>query len=412
MSLISHLRRLHCYDAAGRAMVDLSRHARHISLPQVGITGQQKLSDASVLVVGAGGLGSPALLYLAAAGIGRIGIIDDDKVDISNLQRQIIHNTNNVDKPKSQSAKESINSLDPAIQVVSIEERLTPDNAIAILQQNWDVLIDGTDNIPTRYLIDDACSILGIPWIYGSIHRFEGQVTVFNHNDGPCYRDLFPEAPPADAVPNCEEGGVLGVLPGVIGSIQATEAIKIILGIGESLSGRLLIYDAETMEFKTLKYSKSDDRVPVLDLKMVTKMFDSSQWCATNSNNVEIGNEQEVQKGKANREEIMIAEITVEEVIQKRDNGWSPFILDVRSELEYNQARIATVDLQIEHTSVQSIMNDLPADRDVLVYCRSGMRSQMAIMLLAQSGFDSSRLFNLTGGILAWHAAKPDEIIN
>ncbi len=412
MSLISHLRRLHCYDAAGRAMVDLSRHARHISLPQVGITGQQKLSDASVLVVGAGGLGSPALLYLAAAGIGRIGIIDDDKVDISNLQRQIIHNTNNVDKPKSQSAKESINSLDPAIQVVSIEERLTPDNAITILKQNWDVLIDGTDNIPTRYLIDDACSILGIPWIYGSIHRFEGQVTVFNHNGGPCYRDLFPEAPPADAVPNCEEGGVLGVLPGVIGSIQATEAIKIILGIGESLSGRLLIYDAETMEFKTLKYSKSDDRVPVLDLKMVTKMFDSSQWCATNSNNVEIGNEQEVQKGKANREEIMIAEITVEEVIQKRDNGWSPFILDVRSELEYNQARIATVDLQIEHTSVQSIMNDLPADRDVLVYCRSGMRSQMAIMLLAQSGFDSSRLFNLTGGILAWHAAKPDEIIN
>ena len=393
-------------------MVDLSRHARHISLPQVGITGQQKLSDASVLVVGAGGLGSPALLYLAAAGIGRIGIIDDDKVDISNLQRQIIHNTNNVDKPKSQSAKESINSLDPAIQVVSIEERLTPDNAITILKQNWDVLIDGTDNIPTRYLIDDACSILGIPWIYGSIHRFEGQVTVFNHNGGPCYRDLFPEAPPADAVPNCEEGGVLGVLPGVIGSIQATEAIKIILGIGESLSGRLLIYDAETMEFKTLKYSKSDDRVPVLDLKMVTKMFDSSQWCATNSNNVEIGNEQEVQKGKANREEIMIAEITVEEVIQKRDNGWSPFILDVRSELEYNQARIATVDLQIEHTSVQSIMNDLPADRDVLVYCRSGMRSQMAIMLLAQSGFDSSRLFNLTGGILAWHAAKPDEIIN
>jgi sulfur-carrier protein adenylyltransferase/sulfurtransferase len=412
VSLISHLRRLHCYDAAGRAMVDLSRHARHISLPQVGITGQQKLSDASVLVVGAGGLGSPALLYLAAAGIGRIGIIDDDKVDISNLQRQIIHNTNNVDKPKSQSAKESINSLDPAIQVVSIEERLTPDNAITILKQNWDVLIDGTDNIPTRYLIDDACSILGIPWIYGSIHRFEGQVTVFNHNGGPCYRDLFPEAPPADAVPNCEEGGVLGVLPGVIGSIQATEAIKIILGIGESLSGRLLIYDAETMEFKTLKYSKSDDRVPVLDLKMVTKMFDSSQWCATNSNNVEIGNEQEVQKGKANREEIMIAEITVEEVIQKRDNGWSPFILDVRSELEYNQARIATVDLQIEHTSVQSIMNDLPADRDVLVHCKSGVRSQMAIMLLAQSGFDSSRLFNLTGGILAWHAAKPDEIIN
>ena len=393
-------------------MVDLSRHARHISLPQVGMEGQQKLSDASVLVVGAGGLGSPALLYLAAAGIGRLGIIDDDTVDISNLQRQIIHSTNNVDKFKSKSAKESINSLDPAIQVISIEERLTPDNAIELLQQDWDVLIDGTDNIPTRYLIDDACSILGIPWIYGSIHRFEGQVTVFNHNDGACYRDLFPEAPPADAVPNCEEGGVLGVLPGVIGSIQATEAIKIILGIGESLSGRLLIYDAERMEFNTLKYSKSDDREPVLDLKLVTEMFDSSQWCATSSNNLEIGNGQEVQKGKVNQGEIMIAEITVEEVIQKRENGWSPFILDVRSEMEYNQARIATVDLQIEHTNVQSIVNDLPADRDVLVHCRSGMRSQTAIMLLAQSGFDSSRLFNLSGGIIAWSAAKPDEIIN
>ena len=393
-------------------MVDLSRHARHISLPQVGIAGQQKLSDASVLVVGAGGLGSPALLYLAAAGIGRVGIIDDDTVDISNLQRQIIHSTNNVDKPKSQSAMESINSLDPAIQVVSIEERLTPDNAISILQQGWDVLIDGTDNIPTRYLIDDACSMLGMPWIYGSIHRFEGQVTVFNHNDGPCYRDLFPEAPPAGAVPNCEEGGVLGVLPGVIGSIQATEAIKIILGIGESLSGRLLIYDAERMEFNTLKFSKSDDRVPVSDLNMVTEMFDSSQWCSTNSNNFEIDSGQEVQKGKVSHGEIMIAEITVEEVIQKRDNGWSPFILDVRSQMEYSQARIATVDLHIEHGRVQSIMNDLPADRDVLVHCKSGVRSQMAIMILQQSGFDSSRLFNLSGGILAWHAAKPDEIIN
>ena len=412
MRLISLIRRIHCYDAAGQSMVDLSRHARHISLPQVGITGQQKLSDASVLVVGAGGLGSPALLYLAAAGVGRVGIIDDDTVDISNLQRQIIHSTNNVDKPKSQSAKESINSLDPAIKVVSIEERLTPDNAIAILQQGWDVLIDGTDNIPTRYLIDDACSILGIPWIYGSIHRFEGQVTVFNHNDGPCYRDLFPEAPPAGSVPNCEEGGVLGVLPGVIGSIQATEAIKVILGIGESLSGRLLIYDAEGMEFNTLKFSKNDDRESVSNLKMVTEMFDSSQWCSPDSNTFKIDNGQEVKKGKVSHEKIMIAEITMEEVIQKRDNGWSPFILDTRSEMEYNQARIATVDLHIEHGRVQSIMNDLPADRDVLVYCKSGVRSQMAIMLLAKSGFDSSRLFNLSGGILAWHAAKPDEIIN
>ena len=391
-------------------MVDLSRHARHIALPQVGLKGQQKLADASVLVVGAGGLGSPALLYLAAAGIGKIGIIDDDVVDISNLQRQIIHDTNKVNESKSISAKESINALDPAIQVISIEDRLNPDNALEILQQGWDVLIDGTDNIPTRYLIDDACTILGIPWVYGSIHRFEGQVTVFNYNDGPCYRDLFPEAPPADAVPNCEEGGVLGVLPGVIGSIQATEVIKIILEIGESLSGRLLIYDAERMDFNILKYSKSVDREPVVDLKMVTEMFESSQWCRTSTNRIDIDNGQEVQKGKAILGEIMYTEISMSEVLQKKENGWSPFILDVRSEMEYDQARLTTVDLNVDHGQVQTIMNDLPTDRDILVHCKGGMRSKMAIMLLTQSGFDSSRLFNLSGGIMAWQAAKPDEI--
>jgi len=391
-------------------MVDLSRHARHIALPQVGLKGQQKLADASVLVVGAGGLGSPALLYLAAAGIGKIGIIDDDVVDISNLQRQIIHDTNKVNESKSKSAMKSINALDPSIQVISIEDRLNPDNALEILQQGWDVLIDGTDNIPTRYLIDDACSILGIPWVYGSIHRFEGQVTVFNNNDGPCYRDLFPEAPPADAVPNCEEGGVLGVLPGVIGSIQATEAIKIILEIGESLSGRLLIYDAERMDFNILKYSKSVDREPVVDLKMVTEMFESSQWCRTSTNRIDIDNGQEVQKGKAILGEIMYTEISMSEVLQKKENGWSPFILDVRSEMEYDQARLTTVDLNVDHGQVQTIMNDLPTDRDILVHCKGGMRSKMAIMLLTQSGFDSSRLFNLSGGIMAWQAAKPDEI--
>jgi adenylyltransferase/sulfurtransferase len=391
-------------------MVDLSRHARHIALPQVGLKGQQKLADASVLVVGAGGLGSPALLYLAAAGIGKIGIIDDDVVDISNLQRQIIHDTNKVNESKSKSAMKSINALDPSIQVISIEDRLNPDNALEILQQGWDVLIDGTDNIPTRYLIDDACTILGIPWVYGSILRFEGQVTVFNNNDGPCYRDLFPEAPPADAVPNCEEGGVLGVLPGVIGSIQATEAIKIILEIGESLSGRLLIYDAERMDFNILKYSKSVDREPVVDLKMVTEMFESSQWCRTSTNRIDIDNGQEVQKGKAILGEIMYTEISMSEVLQKKENGWSPFILDVRSEMEYEQARLTTVDLNVDHGQVQTIMNDLPTDRDILVHCKGGMRSKMAIMLLTQSGFDSSRLFNLSGGIMAWQAAKPDEI--
>ena len=403
-------RRLHCYVDVGQHMVDLSRHARHIALPQVGLKGQQKLADASVLVVGAGGLGSPALLYLAAAGIGKLGIIDDDVVEISNLQRQIIHNTNKVDQSKSKSAMESINSLDPSIQVISIEERLNPDNALQIMQQSWDVVIDGTDNIPTRYLIDDACSILGLPWVYGSIHRFEGQVTVFNNNGGPCYRDLFPEAPPVDAVPNCEQGGVLGVLPGVIGSIQATEAIKIILDIGESLSGRLLIYDAERMDFNILKYSKNVDRKPVVDLKMVVEMFDSNQWCNNRLDTIDIESGQEVQKGKAIAEELMYTEISMTEVLQKRQNGWEPFILDVRSEMEYEQVRVAKVDLHVDHSIVQSIIDDLPTDQDILVHCKGGIRSEMAIMLLTQSGFDSSRLFNLSGGIMAWHAAKPDEL--
>lgn len=391
-------------------MVDLSRHARHISLPQVGLKGQKKLLNASVLVVGAGGLGSPALLYLAGAGIGKIGIIDDDVVEISNLQRQIIHNSNRVGNSKSDSAKETINALDPALQVISIEQRLTPDNALEILGQGWDVLIDGSDNIPTRYLIDDACSIVGLPWVYGSIHRFEGQVTVFNQNDGPCYRDLFPEAPPADVIPNCQEGGVLGVLPGVIGSIQATEAIKIILQIGQTLSGRLLIYDAEAMSFNTLNYSKDDSREPVLDLQYVSEIFDSNQWCRSPSSEIDIENRQEVQKGSAMASELMINELDITEVVHKRAAGWTPFILDVRSKMEYEQARISTVDLNVDHENVLSIMQSLPQDRDILVHCRSGMRSQVAIMYLVESGFDNSRLFNLSGGITSWHAVLPDEI--
>jgi len=385
------------------------RYARHLILPGVGIEGQQKLKDASVCVIGAGGLGSPALLYLAAAGIGRIGIFDDDLVDLSNLQRQIIHSNTVIGEAKAESAARRISELNPEITVEIHNYRLGIDNALEILEK-YDIIVDGVDNIPTRYLIDDACTILGIPWVYGSIHRFEGQVTVFNYNDGPCYRDLFPEAPPADAVPNCEEGGVLGVLPGVIGSIQATEVIKIILEIGESLSGRLLIYDAERMDFNILKYSKSADREPVVDLKMVTEMFESSQWCRTSTNRIDIDNGQEVQKGKAILGEIMYTEISMSEVLQKKENGWSPFILDVRSEMEYDQARLTTVDLNVDHGQVQTIMNDLPTDRDILVHCKGGMRSEMAIMLLTQSGFDSSRLFNLSGGIMAWQAAKPDEI--
>ena len=261
-------------------MVDTERYARHISLPDVGITGQKLIDDSRVLVVGAGGLGSPVLMYLAAAGIGHIGVVDDDAVDLSNLQRQIIHSESAIGRPKVESAKERINSINSAIKVTTWNARLSPDNAEEILC-DWDIVIDGTDNIPTRYLVDDVCNMLGIPWIYGSIYRFEGQVSLFNYHNGPCYRDLFPEPPPLNTIPSCAEGGVFGVLPGIIGSIQATEAVKIILGRGQSLSGKLLLYDADNMTSRTLKFSKNTDTEP--DLSEVRKMFEDSGWCSSSS---------------------------------------------------------------------------------------------------------------------------------
>ncbi|DAC19992.1 MAG TPA: HesA/MoeB/ThiF family protein, partial [Candidatus Poseidoniales archaeon] len=227
-------------------MVDVARHARHITLPNVGVEGQQRLGESSVLIVGAGGLGSPASLYLAAAGVGRLGLIDNDAVDVSNLQRQILHATEDVGRPKVESAKETLGALDPNVNVEVFNERLHPGNVLERFQ-GWDLIIDGTDNLPTRYLIDDACSLLGLPWMYGSVFRFEGQVSLFNHNGGPCYRDLFPEPPPPEAVPTCSEAGVFGVLPGIIGLLQATEAIKLLLGMPTSLSGVLLLYDAQSM---------------------------------------------------------------------------------------------------------------------------------------------------------------------
>ena len=259
-------------------MVDTIRYARHISLPDVGIDGQRKINDAKVLVIGAGGLGSPVLLYLAAAGIGRIGIIDDDVVDLTNLQRQIIHSQGSIGKNKALSAIERINSLNPSIETQYWTCRLGPNNADEIFQ-GWDLVIDGTDNIPTRYLIDTICQKLGIPWIYGSIYRFEGQVSVFNYNGGPSYFDLFPEPPPASSIPSCSEGGVFGILPGVIGSLQATEALKIVLSRGNVLSGKLLLYDADLMEFKTLNFAKSNTEVSHLDLKTITELFEESGWC-------------------------------------------------------------------------------------------------------------------------------------
>ncbi|MGB0463617.1 MAG: molybdopterin-synthase adenylyltransferase MoeB [Candidatus Poseidoniaceae archaeon] len=382
-------------------MVDMDRYARHISLPDVGIEGQRLINKSRILVIGAGGLGSPVLLYLAAAGVGEIGIIDDDLVDLSNLQRQIIHAESNIGTSKVESAKAQILSINSTIKITTWNARLSPDNAQEILA-GWDIVIDGTDNIPTRYLVDDICKINQIPWIYGSIYRFEGQASVFNYEGGPCYRDLFPEPPPSNAIPSCAEGGVFGVLPGVIGSIQATEAIKIIINKGQSLSGKLLIYDAESMTFKSLKYSKNVDSKP--NLEEVRKMFVDSGWCEKIPNS-----DGEIDE-PASAGNIMFHHLSVTEYQKRKAKGWQPFLIDVRSDAEYQQKRVSFTDLQVPHEEILTMVSDIPKDRDIILLCRSGMRSQMAAMFLAQDGYDSQKLYNLDGGIMAWSNQLPSDI--
>ena len=383
-------------------MVDMQRHARHLVLPQVGMEGQTKLAEAKVFVVGAGGLGSPVLLYLAAAGIGTIGIIDDDRVDISNLQRQVLHRTEDVGRLKVESAKEQLLALDPNLTIVEHEERLNPENVIDLFT-GWDIIVDGTDNIPTRYLIDDACHLLSIPWVYGSIHRFEGQVSFFSTKENRRYRDLFPEAPPASALQNCAEAGVFGVLPGVIGSIQATEVIKYIVGMESSLIGRLLLYDAESMTMQSLGFDALETTPEITDLSFAQRLFDDPTYCTPRL--------QQVEKDEVSAE-TMMQSITVPELKSKQQGGWNPFIIDVRSDEELEQARLSTFDLHVLHDVATTASDKIPQDRDVVVMCRSGMRSQMAIMLLHQSGIDSTRLFNLTGGIMAWAQIAPEDIVH
>jgi len=395
-----------CLDSLGLLVnIDVQRYARHISLPQVGLEGQRLLNQSSVLVIGAGGLGSPVLLYLAAAGIGHIGIVDDDTVDLSNLQRQVIHSTSAIGQPKVESARNRLLELNPELNISTFEIRLSPEHIESIFAEDWDVVIDGTDNLPTRYLIDDACFLNNTPWVYGSIYRFEGQVSVFNFKKSPSYRDLFSEAPPPQSVPSCEQGGVLGVLPGVIGSLQANEAIKIILGLGEVLSGRLLIYDAEMMTFETLRYAHNPERPVVSDLSLSAAMFDDEAWC------MRVIRKGEIDEGETSTSETMFNSISMTDFVERRNNGWEPFILDVRSEGEYQQAHAASTDLQISHESVLSMVDSIPKDRELVVYCHSGMRSQTAAMLLIRAGYDGPLLYNLEGGILAWQSMAPEEII-
>ncbi|MBI5709162.1 MAG: molybdopterin-synthase adenylyltransferase MoeB [Candidatus Eisenbacteria bacterium] len=364
---------------------DLLRYSRHLILPEVGLQGQRRLKAASVLVVGAGGLGSPLALYLAAAGVGRIGLVDDDVVDESNLQRQVLYGTSALGKPKLESAKARLLDLNPGVRVDTFETRLTSGNAFEILRP-YDVVVDGTDNFPTRYLVNDACALLGKPNVYGSIFRFEGQASVFDATRGPCYRCLYPDPPPPGLVPSCAEGGVLGVLPGMIGVIQGIETLKLLLGIGEALIGRLLLFDALALRFRELKLQK-DPECPLCGAHpTVTRLVDYEQFCGI------------VPAVAAGGEQAAL-EITAKELAARMERGDDLVLVDVREPQEWEIARIPGATL-IPLGSLPARLAELDTSREIVLQCHTGARSMRALEFLHQSGF--RRLRNLRGGIEAW----------
>ena len=348
------------------------RYQRQITLPELGEAGQAKLNAASVLIVGAGGLGSPTAIYLAAAGVGRIGLVDFDRVDITNLHRQILYGTSDVGRPKLEAASERLNDLNPEVQIETHEARLTSENALEILRR-YDVIIDGTDNFATRYLVNDACKILGKPNVYGSIFRFDGQASVFATEDGPCYRCLYPEPPPPGMVPSCAEGGVLGVLPGVVGTIQAIEAIKLIAGIGETLAGRLLIFDALRMTFRVMKVRRRcEEHAPI------TQLIDYEEFCNPVQN----------------------TDITPTELSQRLASGEDIVLIDVREPHEWNAGHIEGA-THIPMRDVPNRLNEIPKEKEVVMICRSGGRSgHVQQHLLGAGGY--TRVLNLTGGMQRW----------
>ncbi|MGA2273246.1 MAG: molybdopterin-synthase adenylyltransferase MoeB [Bryobacteraceae bacterium] len=367
---------------------EILRYSRHLIIPEVGMEGQQKLKAAKVLLVGAGGLGAPLGLYLAAAGVGRIGLVDFDVVDFTNLQRQVIHSTKDVGRKKLDSAAEKMLAINPHIAVARHEVALTSENALEILK-DYDIVVDGTDNFPTRYLVNDACVLLGKPNVYGSIFRFEGQATVFAYQGGPCYRCLYPEPPPPGLVPSCAEGGVLGILPGTIGLIQATETVKLILSIGEPLVGRLLLYDALGMRFRELKLRKNPE-CPVCGAHpTITRLIDYHQFCGVPRQEAAPAQEAKVNDG----------EIDVTELKQKLDRGDQFVLIDVREPHEYKiasipGARLIPLGEFAKHTA------EFDKNADIVIHCKSGARSARACGILRQAGFTHVR--NVVGGILAW----------
>jgi molybdopterin/thiamine biosynthesis adenylyltransferase/rhodanese-related sulfurtransferase/molybdopterin converting factor small subunit len=368
---------------------EVQRYSRHLIIPEVGVEGQRKLKNARVVCIGAGGLGSPASLYLAAAGVGTLGLVDFDTVDFSNLQRQILYSSTDVGRRKVEAAAARLTSLNPEVRVVTHETPLSSANALDILR-GYDVVVDGADNFPTRYLVNDACVLLGIPNAYGSIFRFDGQASVFATKGGPCYRCLYPEPPPPGLVPSCAEGGVLGVLPGIIGTIQATEAIKLILGIGNTLAGRLLLLDALSMEFRTMKLRR-DPACPVCgDHPTVTTLIDYQQFCGIPAATA------------AAASTATVPEISVEALKSALDRDQAPWILDVREPREFEICRIPGSTL-IPLGELPKRLQEVPqgADApDIVVHCKMGGRSAKAVALLRDHGITNAR--NLTGGILAW----------
>ncbi len=381
-------------EAVDLSNEEVERYSRHLIMPEVGMKGQKKLKAASVLLIGAGGLGSPLAMYLAAAGLGRIGLVDYDTVDHTNLQRQIIHGTSDVGRPKLESAKERILDINPHVQVDTYEVPLTSENALEILEP-YDVIIDGTDNFPTRYLTNDACVLLGKPNVYGSIFRFEGQVSVFHAEEGPCYRCLFPEPPPPGLVPSCAEGGVLGVLPGTIGALQATEAIKLILGIGESLVGRLLLYDAVNMEFKQVKLRKNPDCPVCGENPTVTELIDYEQFCGMPAH------DRSLYTTGRNGESEDVPEMTPRELEDRLEADEDLMILDVREPHEWEISNLSHHGaVLIPQGEVLERMGELDTAQEIVVQCRTGGRSAEVVRLLQQHGF--SKLHNLEGGINRW----------
>jgi molybdopterin/thiamine biosynthesis adenylyltransferase/rhodanese-related sulfurtransferase len=362
---------------------EILRYSRHLIMPEVGMEGQLKLKQAKVLCIGAGGLGSPLSLYLAAAGVGTLGIVDFDVVDYTNLQRQVIHGTSDVGRKKLDSAADTLNEINPTIEVRKFDTRLSSGNALELFRE-FDIVADGTDNFPTRYLVNDACVLTGKPNVYGSIFRFEGQASVFATKQGPCYRCLYPEPPPPGLVPSCAEGGVLGILPGLVGVIQATETIKLILGSGDPLIGRLLLVDALAMRFRELKLRKNPDCPACGTHPTVTELIDYNQFCGI--------------RGEEAAAPSTMRDMTVEELKQRFDKGDDLFVLDVREPHEYQICNIGGYLIPLN--DLPKRVSELDSSREIVVHCKMGGRSAKAVDFLRQSGF--SRVHNLAGGISAW----------